>query len=152
MTFETIQELEKELAVVYRKASNYHRLYQKANGKFLRRERTRDGLLKDKIFLKRKIWAILDVLPDDANWHNAPDYIRHFKSQMSAHAKQSNHYQMLYNDLKKRYERLKVCANCNHSGQPYYDAYMAPHCDKGTNKCSRWNETEETPDLWEERN
>lgn len=101
MTFETIQKLEKQRMESCRRDSKYHRLYQKANGKLLRCERTRDRLLRDKLFLKRKIWAILAVLPDDANWHNAPDYIRHFKSQMSAHAKQANHYQKLYESLKK---------------------------------------------------
>lgn len=93
--WEALDEIER----LKRKVSEYHRLYQQANGKVTRYERTRDRLAIDKIFLKRKIWAILAVLPDEANWHNAPDYIRHFKSQMSAHAKQANHYQKLYNEL-----------------------------------------------------
>lgn len=49
-------------------------------------------------------------------------------------------------------DRLKNCENCDHSGKPYYDRYGAPHCDKGTNVCLRWNDTDGLPDLWEERN
>lgn len=94
-----VEEVQEYIDNLKRKVSKYHRLYQQANGRAMRYARTKERLFEDKLFLKRKIRNILSVLPDDANWHNAPDYIVHFKRQMSAHAQQANHYQKLFNGL-----------------------------------------------------
>lgn len=93
--WEALDEIER----LKRKVSKFHRLYQQANGKATRYARTIESQRESKLFYKRKIWAVLDVLPADANWHNAPDYICHFKAQMSAHSQQANHYQKMLEGL-----------------------------------------------------
>ena len=94
--WEALDEIER----LNRKISKYHRLYQQANGKAVRYARNRDYHLRDKQFYRRKLDAVLAVMPNSVNMHIAPDWIVTMRHQ-------KNDLQNRYSDLLILLKRLK---------------------------------------------
>lgn len=94
--WEALDEIER----LKRNVSKYHRLYQQASGRAARYARSRNYHVQDKHLYRRKLDAVLAVMPNSVNMHIAPDWIVALRHQ-------KNDLQNRYNDLLILLERLK---------------------------------------------